>query len=178
MATNRTLLVLVVAIAARAHAHTTMRMPHAPLLRSPTIPHALSPSHWGRGGPLACMANCGSSSSSSSSRAAGQHAQATASASTEVAPKVSGTDRLSTLWRRRRLASETTPWLSMCMLPPMLLDSKLIAAAVGGTFAGGLHAVTGPDHLAALLPQCMGRRWWTAMCATRNARHSVATPSH
>lgn len=48
--------------------------------------------------------------------------------------------------------------------PFLLLDSKLLAATIGGTFAGGLHAVTGPDHLAALLPQCMGRRWFNAMC--------------
>jgi len=45
----------------------------------------------------------------------------------------------------------------------LLWDTRLIAAGVGGTFAGGLHAVTGPDHLAALLPLCMGRRWWVAL---------------
>ena len=28
--------------------------------------------------------------------------------------------------------------------------------------AGGLHAVSGPDHLAALLPRCLGQRWWRA----------------
>lgn len=53
--------------------------------------------------------------------------------------------------------------------PFLLLDSKLLAATIGGTFAGGLHAVTGPDHLAALLPQCMGRRWFNAMCAASRA---------
>ena len=47
--------------------------------------------------------------------------------------------------------------------PKMLVDTRIIAAGVGGTFAGGLHAVTGPDHLAALLPLCMGRRWWIAL---------------
>eukprot|EP00908_Phaeocystis_cordata_P012260 Transcript_23223.p2 GENE.Transcript_23223~~Transcript_23223.p2 ORF type:complete len:284 (-),score=77.53 Transcript_23223:20-871(-) len=41
--------------------------------------------------------------------------------------------------------------------PRML--AALPSAALGGTFAGGLHAVTGPDHLAALLPLCVGRRW-------------------
>ena len=30
----------------------------------------------------------------------------------------------------------------------MIVDPRLLAAVVGGTFAGGLHAVTGPDHLA------------------------------
>ena len=45
----------------------------------------------------------------------------------------------------------------------MVLDSKIVAATIGGIFAGGLHAVTGPDHLAALLPLCMGRRWWVAL---------------
>ena len=43
--------------------------------------------------------------------------------------------------------------------PKMLLAAQLPSAILGGTLAGGLHAVTGPDHLAALLPLCMGRRW-------------------
>ena len=55
-------------------------------------------------------------------------------------------------WRSRSSAS-----------PRMVLDSTLVAATIGGIFAGGLHAVTGPDHLAALLPLCMGRRWWVAL---------------
>eukprot|EP00526_Cylindrotheca_closterium_P017676 CAMPEP_0113625000 /NCGR_PEP_ID=MMETSP0017_2-20120614/12903_1 /TAXON_ID=2856 /ORGANISM="Cylindrotheca closterium" /LENGTH=300 /DNA_ID=CAMNT_0000535079 /DNA_START=66 /DNA_END=968 /DNA_ORIENTATION=+ /assembly_acc=CAM_ASM_000147 len=32
----------------------------------------------------------------------------------------------------------------------------------GGLFAGGLHAIAGPDHLAALLPRCCGQRWYKA----------------
>ena len=51
------------------------------------------------------------------------------------------------------------------MEPRMVLDARLIAAATGGTFAGGLHAVTGPDHLSALLPLCIGRRWFVSMYA-------------
>ena len=38
-------------------------------------------------------------------------------------------------------------------------DPKLLAVSLGGVFAGGLHSVTGPDHLAALLPICIGKRW-------------------
>ncbi|KAL1512102.1 hypothetical protein AB1Y20_005373 [Prymnesium parvum] len=53
--------------------------------------------------------------------------------------------------------------------PPRALlaavDARLLAAATGGSFAGGLHAVTGPDHLSALLPLCIGRRWWVSMYA-------------
>lgn len=44
----------------------------------------------------------------------------------------------------------------------MMPTAILIPAVAGGTFAGGLHAVTGPDHLAALLPLCLGRRWYEA----------------
>jgi len=32
----------------------------------------------------------------------------------------------------------------------------------GGVASGGLHAVSGPDHLAALLPKCVGQRWYRA----------------
>ena len=46
--------------------------------------------------------------------------------------------------------------------PQMMPTALLFPAVAGGTFAGGLHAVTGPDHLAALLPLCMGRRWYEA----------------
>lgn len=35
-------------------------------------------------------------------------------------------------------------------------------ALTGGLFAGGLHAIAGPDHLAALLPRCCGQRWYRA----------------
>lgn len=39
----------------------------------------------------------------------------------------------------------------------------VIAGAMsGGLFAGGLHAIAGPDHLAALLPKCCGQRWYRA----------------
>ena len=66
-------------------------------------------------------------------------------------------------WRRRRLGGTTRRLFASSALPLLLLDTKLLAASIGGTFAGGLHAVTGPDHLAALLPLCMGRRWWIAL---------------
>ncbi|KAJ1433857.1 hypothetical protein B484DRAFT_429392 [Ochromonadaceae sp. CCMP2298] len=38
------------------------------------------------------------------------------------------------------------------------------SAVVGGLLSGGLHALTGPDHLAALLPLILGRRWWRSGC--------------
>ena len=41
----------------------------------------------------------------------------------------------------------------------LTVDPKLLAVSLGGVFAGGLHSVTGPDHLAALLPICIGKRW-------------------
>jgi len=33
---------------------------------------------------------------------------------------------------------------------------------IGGALAGGLHAVSGPDHFPALLPRCMGQKAWPA----------------
>lgn len=43
------------------------------------------------------------------------------------------------------------------------MSASVIAASVGGTLAGGLHALTGPDHVACVLPACVGRRWFSAM---------------
>ncbi|KAL7571057.1 hypothetical protein ACA910_003772 [Epithemia clementina (nom. ined.)] len=40
--------------------------------------------------------------------------------------------------------------------------ATLAGAISGGFFAGGLHAIAGPDHLAALLPRCSGQRWYRA----------------
>jgi len=53
-------------------------------------------------------------------------------------------------------------------------DSKLMSTAplsgitafagviIGGVIGGALHAISGPDHIAALLPRCCGQRWYRA----------------
>lgn len=38
--------------------------------------------------------------------------------------------------------------------------APVVNVAITGGLAGGLHAVAGPDHLAALLPKCCGQRWY------------------
>lgn len=43
------------------------------------------------------------------------------------------------------------------------LPARALTAAAGGTAAGALHAVSGPDHLSCLLPLCVGRRWWLSI---------------
>eukprot|EP00565_Helicotheca_tamesis_P002066 CAMPEP_0185730260 /NCGR_PEP_ID=MMETSP1171-20130828/9139_1 /TAXON_ID=374046 /ORGANISM="Helicotheca tamensis, Strain CCMP826" /LENGTH=305 /DNA_ID=CAMNT_0028399273 /DNA_START=86 /DNA_END=1003 /DNA_ORIENTATION=- len=40
--------------------------------------------------------------------------------------------------------------------------AAITGAITGGVFAGSLHAIAGPDHLAALLPRCCGQRWYRA----------------
>eukprot|EP00523_Entomoneis_sp_CCMP467_P005760 CAMPEP_0168741710 /NCGR_PEP_ID=MMETSP0724-20121128/12662_1 /TAXON_ID=265536 /ORGANISM="Amphiprora sp., Strain CCMP467" /LENGTH=307 /DNA_ID=CAMNT_0008789239 /DNA_START=238 /DNA_END=1158 /DNA_ORIENTATION=- len=42
------------------------------------------------------------------------------------------------------------------------MAGALAGCLTGGFFAGGLHAIAGPDHLAALLPRCCGQRWYRA----------------
>ena len=37
-----------------------------------------------------------------------------------------------------------------------------VTAVFGGLFAGSLHALSGPDHLAAILPLILGKNWVTA----------------
>lgn len=44
----------------------------------------------------------------------------------------------------------------------MLTAAPVLVAAITGAAAGGLHAIAGPDHLAALLPRCCGQRWYKA----------------
>lgn len=40
--------------------------------------------------------------------------------------------------------------------------SALMHIISGGILGGALHAIAGPDHLAALLPRCCGQRWYRA----------------
>eukprot|EP00553_Chaetoceros_curvisetus_P000594 CAMPEP_0204618218 /NCGR_PEP_ID=MMETSP0717-20131115/4943_1 /ASSEMBLY_ACC=CAM_ASM_000666 /TAXON_ID=230516 /ORGANISM="Chaetoceros curvisetus" /LENGTH=307 /DNA_ID=CAMNT_0051631911 /DNA_START=25 /DNA_END=948 /DNA_ORIENTATION=+ len=40
--------------------------------------------------------------------------------------------------------------------------SALMGVVSGGILGGALHAIAGPDHLAALLPRCCGQRWYRA----------------
>lgn len=51
---------------------------------------------------------------------------------------------------------------SLQMHPATAGVSAISGAVSGGIFAGGLHAIAGPDHIAALLPQCSGKRWYLA----------------
>ena len=61
-----------------------------------------------------------------------------------------------------RLPTQQQPRCSAALLQ-IAWDPKLLAVSLGGVFAGGLHSVTGPDHLAALLPICIGKRWWLSI---------------
>ncbi|KAL3758385.1 hypothetical protein ACHAWU_005055 [Discostella pseudostelligera] len=45
---------------------------------------------------------------------------------------------------------------------PILALSTLAATIAGGIFSGSLHAISGPDHLAALVPRCVGLPWHRA----------------
>eukprot|EP00804_Cyclotella_cryptica_P023853 CCRYP_018137-RA/>CCRYP_018137-RA protein AED:0.00 eAED:0.00 QI:488/1/1/1/0/0.5/2/603/289 len=62
----------------------------------------------------------------------------------------------------------TTKAITAFLTPPLLLSnlrvtlSALTATITGGIFAGSLHAIAGPDHLAALLPRCCGLPWYKA----------------
>lgn len=44
-----------------------------------------------------------------------------------------------------------------------MANAAAFATVGGGVLAGGLHAVSGPDHLAALLPRIMGQKWHNSM---------------
>jgi len=50
----------------------------------------------------------------------------------------------------------------MHMTPATSSAAALMGITTGGLLGGALHAIAGPDHLAALLPRCCGQRWWRA----------------
>lgn len=49
--------------------------------------------------------------------------------------------------------------LSMTPVAPV---GAIAGVLTGGVLGGALHAIAGPDHLAALLPRCCGKRWYKA----------------
>jgi len=77
---------------------------------------------------------------------------------------VAGGRRSASSARRRSAGGEVSALrMSAAAAPVLKAGVGAIAGAVsGGLFAGGLHAIAGPDHLAALLPRTCGQRWYRA----------------
>eukprot|EP00544_Gedaniella_sp_CCMP2646_P010151 CAMPEP_0202480696 /NCGR_PEP_ID=MMETSP1361-20130828/576_1 /ASSEMBLY_ACC=CAM_ASM_000849 /TAXON_ID=210615 /ORGANISM="Staurosira complex sp., Strain CCMP2646" /LENGTH=296 /DNA_ID=CAMNT_0049108149 /DNA_START=85 /DNA_END=975 /DNA_ORIENTATION=+ len=59
-------------------------------------------------------------------------------------------------------SQRTSSSSSLQMVSPGVAVAAVTGAITGGLFAGSLHAISGPDHLAALLPRCCGQRWYRA----------------
>ena len=70
-----------------------------------------------------------------------------------------------------RSSSATAAATTLAFAPPVAnialqslsTISALTATITGGIFAGSLHAIAGPDHLAALIPRCCGLPWYRAI---------------
>ena len=70
-----------------------------------------------------------------------------------------------------RSSSATAAATTLAFAPPVAnialqslsTISALTATITGGIFAGSLHAIAGPDHLAALIPRCCGLPWYRAV---------------
>lgn len=70
-----------------------------------------------------------------------------------------------------RSSSPTAAATTLAFAPPVAnialqslsTISALTATITGGIFAGSLHAIAGPDHLAALIPRCCGLPWYRAV---------------
>lgn len=96
----------------------------------------------------------------------------------------SATNRIPTTRKRHHQTTTTTTKLealpsllakastaTACFAPPVASYalqsinalSALTATITGGVFAGSLHAIAGPDHLAALIPRCCGLPWYRAV---------------
>jgi len=61
----------------------------------------------------------------------------------------------------KRIRSQSTTQMNMLGLQGTAL-AAITGTLAAGLFSGGLHAITGPDHLAALIPKCCGQRWFWA----------------
>lgn len=73
-------------------------------------------------------------------------------------------NKYSTATERRRnvppsIQTDSNTRLSMMPGAPV---GAIAGVFTGGVLGGALHAIAGPDHLAALLPRCCGKRWYKA----------------
>lgn len=64
--------------------------------------------------------------------------------------------------RQKVLSTSRNPSTTTLHMSATPVTGVIAGALTGGLFAGGLHAIAGPDHLAALLPRCCGQRWYKA----------------
>ena len=69
------------------------------------------------------------------------------------------TTSTTTTARAATTSSSTTAILSTSAARSL---SALTATMAGGMAAGALHAISGPDHLAAVIPRCVGLPWYRA----------------
>jgi len=59
-------------------------------------------------------------------------------------------------------SSTTTSTTSLSLTAAVTPVAAVTGIIYGGILGGALHAIAGPDHLAALLPRCCGERWYNA----------------
>lgn len=52
--------------------------------------------------------------------------------------------------------------LTKLNMNPTAGAAAMMGVVSGGILGGALHAIAGPDHLAALLPRCCGQKWYRA----------------
>eukprot|EP00471_Norrisiella_sphaerica_P009326 CAMPEP_0184501730 /NCGR_PEP_ID=MMETSP0113_2-20130426/48441_1 /TAXON_ID=91329 /ORGANISM="Norrisiella sphaerica, Strain BC52" /LENGTH=342 /DNA_ID=CAMNT_0026890603 /DNA_START=257 /DNA_END=1285 /DNA_ORIENTATION=- len=67
------------------------------------------------------------------------------------------------LVKRQALSGAVAGAVATVLAPiSSIFEAATVATVAGGALSGGLHAISGPDHIAALLPRCIGQRWWRA----------------
>jgi len=72
-------------------------------------------------------------------------------------------NKFTSITERRRNASLVSHLPSKSRTRLSMAPAGAIAGILtGGALGGALHAIAGPDHLAALLPRCCGQRWYKA----------------
>jgi len=62
-----------------------------------------------------------------------------------------------------KVIEERTNFQTSTSLQLSAAITAVSGAMTGGLFSGSLHAISGPDHLAALIPKCCGQRWYKAV---------------
>eukprot|EP00581_Thalassiosira_minuscula_P028670 CAMPEP_0183754484 /NCGR_PEP_ID=MMETSP0739-20130205/3560_1 /TAXON_ID=385413 /ORGANISM="Thalassiosira miniscula, Strain CCMP1093" /LENGTH=383 /DNA_ID=CAMNT_0025991111 /DNA_START=24 /DNA_END=1175 /DNA_ORIENTATION=- len=106
--------------------------------------------------PMSSMGSSGSGSTQSRKRHQQTSTTSSSSTSLQALPNPTSASTTSSLLTK-----------AACFTPPIITNlavqlSALTATITGGVFAGSLHAIAGPDHLAALIPRCVGLPWYRA----------------
>jgi hypothetical protein len=93
---------------------------------------------------------------------AASSSSSTTSTQLNAVPNIMAAAAITTTTQASTATSSTKAIVSTSAAVVAKILSTLTATIAGGIVAGALHAISGPDHLAAVIPRCVSQPWFRA----------------